>query len=158
MKIIKDIIESLRNNALQRKAKPLGKSVSELYDLMDKNPSLINPLQAMNPSMVFLQKLQHNDDKDHNTFILKLKVKDDMFQLDFPVVFVRSYDGDYNSYHQAQISVLSSPHVVKISDNLVPNFLKELDVEGLVTKSINDLNKLKESQDLEILNKIKVRP
>jgi hypothetical protein len=159
MNFIKKMIQGWKDDMEANKVKPLGESVKELYNFMDNNPSLISSFTEINPSIVFVQKLEKKDNPNFNTFILKLKVKEDIFQLEFPINFIREYEADdYYSYQPAKVSVLSSPHVVKISDNLVPNFLKELDVETLVTKSINDLHKLKEAQDLEILNKIRVRP
>lgn len=154
MKIIKEIIQNFKNDFDKEMVKPLGHSVENLYDLMDKNPSLISTVKEINPSLLSINKV----DNGIKTFVLKVKVENEIFQINFRCFKDYDIEGILEYYELASISILNSPHIVKISDNLVPQFLKKLDVKNLVKKSTADLHKLKETQDLEILNKIKVRP
>ena len=158
MNIIKKFIQEWReDNANHKSMLRTGKNIEALYDFMKIHQSLITPFQEMNPFFISLDKVEYkNDDKE---FILKIKKNEELFQINFHFKF---HDGDdcgcFYSQSELKIFALNNNDKIAISSNLVPKFFNELGLDSLLAKSMKNFHELKESQDLEILKKIKVRP
>lgn len=159
MNRIKKFIQEWREDTANHKSMlRTGKNVEALFDLIKKNQSLLSSFQEMNPYFISLEKVRDRNDEFNKEFIFKLKKNDEIFQINFHFVLHDGDDaGSFYSQSQPKIFALHNNNLA-ISSDLVSSFLAELGVENLVNKSIQDLHNLKETQEQNILKKIKVRP